>query len=880
MGERGRARESCIRSPVRHLPVVLAVACTAGVAFGALATGDIGGAALLAGALAWVGALAAWTTRRAPAVLMCGVTALAGWGAALGNEAVSRALEPPLVRLLATGGGLPDDGSRPDTTVRLEGRLIGDAVAAARTTNLRLRVARVWPDPMGGAQPAPGEVWLSVAGEAAAEARSAWRAGRVVAVEATLRRPTAYRNPGAPDARRQAARRRLALIGSVKSAHLVEVLAPGRWWEEAGAALRAHARGALARAAAGADDAASVGAAVLIGDRAGLSPELEDRLQRAGTFHVIAISGGNIALWALMATWAAARVSRRRDVTFVVLALALVGYAGLVGGGASVLRATGMALVGAATRWLDQRAAAVNVLACTGGVLVVADPLLVLDVGFWLTTAATAGLVLGLPTPEATGSRLRSLMRALFLTSWAAEVALLPIVTLVFQQVTLAGILVSALAIPSMAFVQMSALAVVLADVVSPSLAGLPGRVLQWSTLGVTGSARLVDVWPWLAWKVPPPSWPVVMAYYAALCGAVAAGHLDSTAGGRATRIAAMTAATLGLWIAVSPLTLVRARPGHLSITAFDVGQGDATLLVFPSGHGMLVDAGGVMGDGRDFGARVLGPALRRLGLRRLDTLVVTHPDLDHVGGAATLVREFEPREVWIGIPVADHAPSRALREAADQTGAAWREVRRGERVTLGGVEVRILHPEPPDWERQRVRNDDSVVMDVRFSEARVVLAGDIGRDLEAALVGQGLAAHDGGSGLTVLKVAHHGSPSGTSEPWLDALRPRVAIVSAGAANPFGHPAPAVLTRLAAVGAAVWRTDRDGAVTVRTDGHVLEVVAASGRRAVLRPRRRRKRSRPAEWPPLVWRRPRARSARRGSAGRAGCRPWPTASPCA
>lgn len=830
-----------------HLPVVLAVACAVGACVGALAPFDTGTAGLGVGAIAWMGAVTAWRSGRARTVTVCAVTALVAWGTALGGDAVSRAMDPPLVRLLAARGGLPDDGSRSVAPVRLEGRLTADAVEAARTTSLRIAVARVWIDAAPSAEPAAGEVWLSVAGEAAAQARSAWRAGRVVAVEATLRRPTAYRNPGALDVRRPMARRRLALVGSVKSAHLVEVLAPGHWWDEAASALRAHARGALARATAGRGEAASVGAAVLIGDRAGLSPELEDRLQRAGTFHVIAISGGNIALWAVMATWVTARLSRRRAVTFAVLAVALVGYAALVGGGASVLRATGMAVVGAATRWLDQRAAAVNVLALTGGVLVLVDPLLVLDVGFWLTTAATVGLVVGLPARRAGESRLRSWTRALVLTSWAAEVALVPIVTLVFQQVTLAGIIVSAVAIPSMALVQVSALAVVIADIVSPRLASLPGHLLQWTTLGVTGSARLVDVWPWLAWKVPPPSWAVVAGYYAAVAGLVRAGSVDSRAAARVARAAGLAAAVLGSWIVTSPSTFVRSRPGHLSITAFDVGQGDATLLVFPSGHRMLIDAGGVMSDGRDLGTRVVGPALRSLGLRRLDTLVVTHPDLDHIGGAASLVREFQPREVWTGIPVAEHAPSAALRTAAEQAGASWREVRRGERLILGGVDLRVLHPEPPDWERHRVRNDDSVVLDVRFHDVRVVLAGDIGSEREAALVQGGLAG-GGDSRLTVLKVAHHGSQSATSGPWLDALHPRLAIISAGAANPFGHPAPAVLTRLAAAGAVVWRTDRDGAVRLRTDGREIEVVAASGRRTVVRPRRR------------AWRRPRGRLA--------------------
>lgn len=819
------------------LPVVVAAALLLGVAAGASWPSLLAPGAVLA-AVAWAATIGAWRTGRGAAVVVLALCAVSGLGVVLGAAAMRRALAPSLVTVLESHGVLPADGARGVEPVRVEGRLLADASPSGRVVLLRIAVRRIWIGPCGCAEAVDGQVLASVGGQTAHTAMAAWRAGRVLTFPATLRRPLFYRNPGAPDAAIDLARRRAVLLASVKSAFVVDVSARGSWASEAAAAVRARARQAIARAAAAADDAAAVGTAVLIGDRAGLDAPLEDRLQRAGTFHVIAISGGNIALWSMMSLWLAARLTRRRPLALAVTALALIAYAGVVGGGASVLRATGMALVGIATQWIDQRGAALNVLALTAAALVVADPIVVFDVGFWLTTAATAGLVLGLPSAAAGESRVVVWTRTLVLTSVWAEAALLPIVAAVFQQVTLAGVVLSAAAIPGMAVVQLAALAAVMADVAAPGLVGPCGLVLRAGSAVVLESARLVDAMPWLTWRVPPPAVWAVAAYYASIAAWLwarrpSADTARAAAVRRAARVAAPCAA---VWVAVSPATLVPAAPGELRVTTFDVGQGDAILVEAPNGRRLLVDAGGASSDGRDLGGRVVGPALRALGIRRLDYLVVTHADLDHIGGAATLVREFRPAEVWIGIPVADDAGTARLRAAAGEVRAAWREVRRGERLDLGAVRLDIAHPPPPEWERQRVRNDDSVVLAVRHGQVRIVLTGDLGVAAEPDVLQAVSAGAEPPAALTVLKVAHHGSAGATSRDWLEALRPAVAVVSAGAANPFGHPAPATLERLRSAGADVWRTDRDGAITIRTTGVVAEVTSHTGRRRRLQPR--------------------------------------------
>lgn len=820
---------------MRWLPVCVAVALGGGAVLGA-SMPDRFWLAGLAALAAWTLAVWAWHRVAARLLLASALAGVVAVGAMAGGVAMRRVFDSPLVAALVEADQWPDEG-RSASPTRLEGVLTADAWTAGPVVLLRVRVERVWVGPCRCPADVDDEVQLSVGGTLASAHRDQWRAGRRVMVEAALRRPAAFRNSGAPDEARARARRRIAAVGQVKSALQIQVQR-GSAGSEAFAALRADARRAIARAVAPDTTAAAVATAILIGDRTGLEPALEARLQRAGTFHVVAISGGNIALWAAGTIWLTGRLTRRRVAALVGAAAILVAYAALVGGGASVERATGMALVGLAARWADQRGAAVNVLALTAAALVAVDPLLVVDVAFWLTTAATLGLVIGVPDGTSPRPAAVRLLHALVLTSVCAELALLPIVASVFQQVTLAGLLLSALAMPAMAVVQVAALTVVALDPLAPWLATAAGAAVTLAVRAVTDSAAIVDHVPGLAWAVPPPSLLPVVVYYGALAGWLWLRAAGGAATVRPRRAALTLVAVSAAWIAVSPATLLRWRPGALELVTFDVGQGAAAVVHFPGGRRMLVDAGGVTGRGADLGARVVAPALRARGIRWLDTVVVTHADLDHAGGAASIVRGFRPAEVWTGIPVAGDAVTAGLREAAASVGAAWREVRRGEAIEIDGVRVAVVHPPPPDWERQRVRNDDSVVLAFEHGGVRIVLPGDAGVEVEAEIAAALARAGDRGGGrhgsgppsLTVLAAGHHGSAGSTSEAWLEALQPGIAVVSAGQANPFGHPAAATLARLRAAGADVWRTDRDGEVTVRVDERGVVISSVAGRR--------------------------------------------------
>jgi len=288
-----------------------------------------------------------------------------------------------------------------------------------------------------------------------------------------------------------------------------------------------------------------------------------------------------------------------------------------------------------------------------------------------------------------------------------------------------------------------------------------------------------------------------------------------------------VVAITLFVWIAAAPATLARVHgDGRLHLTMMDVGQGDAMLVTLPNGRTLMVDAGGVSTRGDfDIGDRVLGPALRARRIARLDYLAVTHGDPDHIGGAAALTRDFSPLEVWQGTAVPAHQPTRILREVATLGRSAWRTLQRGDRVELGGVELRVHHPAPPEWERQKVRNNDSLVIELRFGQVSMLLTGDIeGEGEEAIVPGLDLLP------IVVLKAPHHGSGTSSSEPFLSAVKPNIVLISCGRGNPYGHPVPYVLERYRSMAAEIFQTDQDGQIEVITDGQGVTVDTFTGRR--------------------------------------------------
>jgi competence protein ComEC len=289
-----------------------------------------------------------------------------------------------------------------------------------------------------------------------------------------------------------------------------------------------------------------------------------------------------------------------------------------------------------------------------------------------------------------------------------------------------------------------------------------------------------------------------------------------------------MVLAGLAIYTGFKPsLSVTPGGQGIVKLTVFDVGQGEASLLQFPDGATLMIDAAGIpFGAGFDIGGRVLAPALWAQGIRSLDVLMLTHGDPDHIGGADALVNDFRPRSIWQGIPVPRSQSLRAVLARAQVNGALIEERRSGEHFDMSGAQLHILHPGAPDWERQRVRNNDSIVLEVLYGDIAILMTGDIEAEVERGLSNVTFAP------IRILKVAHHGSRTSSTPEFLDYWRPQLAIISCGRGNRFGHPAPEVIERLVSIGATVLRTDHDGQIRIATDGREVRISTMTSRAAI------------------------------------------------
>lgn len=626
--------------------------------------------------------------------------------------------------------------------------------------------------------------------------------GDLVRVWCRIVVPRGYGNPGSGDPRYGLRARGLDAVGRIKSGLLIELLeraghGPLRWID----AAKREARGTLDEAAGPSGARRAVLGAVLLGDRAAIPAELLRGLRSAGLVHLVAISGLHVGLLAAIGLGVLRRSGISLHLLLALACLLLPAFGWAVGLRPPVVRAALAAMLALTGRSVGREGDPLNSLALIAAFISLARPASLLDAGFQLSFLATAGILLGAPATARAlpGPRWLALGLAV---SFSAYLWTAPLAAWHFQWLAPVALASNLGAAPLCALMLTSGYGTIALHAV-PLIGDLLGGLAGTGAEGLLRLTAFAAAYEGGGWRAPRPAVWALVLHYLLLCGPL---MLEEA---RRRRWRPWIVAGLGLsvvWIHVGPPPL---RAGvRLEAAVIDVGQGQAVALRGPAGGVVLVDAGGSAHPRFDPGERVVLPFLDRWAVRRVDTLVASHGDVDHVGGAFAVLREIEVGELLLPPDAHRHPRLAALAELARERGVSVALAERGVRRGRGGLSLRVLGPARRDGGLGG--NDRSLVLVAGRAPCRLLIAGDLARVGEAALLAAGVDP-----AAEALVVGHHGAAGGTGNAFLAGVAARHAVISCGFRNRFGHPDAGTLRRIESNGARVWRTDRDGLVLLR-----------------------------------------------------------------
>ena len=698
--------------------------------------------------------------------------------------------------------------------------------------------------------------------------------GDRVRLAAKLHWPRNFRNPGAFDYEGYLNSLGISTLASVK-AEKIEVL-PGRSGSRLGfwrSRIRRSILEHIHRQGLWSREDAAIFAAMIVGDDSLLLRNVREEFQQTGVYHLLVVSGMNVALLAFTVFWLARRLRLPQWAASLVTVALSVFYAYIAGMGVPIMRAVLMLSLFLGARLLYRDRSGLNATGFAALVVLALSPAALFEAGFQLTFLALLAITgISVPLLERTSAPYRHALR--HLDSTAFDLGMQPRVAqfrldlrlvagrlahffgatpgrilttgavaaflALYELLVVSAITQAVLVLPMRTYFHRAAILGLPANLRVLPLAGvmlntgvvaialsyvslplarlaawLAAAALHWTLAGLSSLSKLHLA----QWRVPDAGTVVVFVAVTGVLIALVAVRRQRIVAFAGTALLFVTAG-IGAVYPAAPKT----RQGVLEITAIDVGQGDSLLVVSPTGKTMLVDGGGSIGPVRsefDFGEDVVAPYLWSRGLDHLDVVALTHAHVDHIGGLPRIIQDFQPTELWVGINPQTEALQR-LYETAAANHVAIRMHSAGEVLEWAGTSIRVLSP-PADWQPKKRRgNDDSLALLLRYGETSALLAGDLEERMERFVATESPAAD-------LLKVAHHGSATSTTPELLGAVHPRFAVISVGSSNSFGHPRHEVLQRLEANRVLTYRTDLFGAVTFLLDGKRVQAYVVGPR---------------------------------------------------
>jgi len=674
--------------------------------------------------------------------------------------------------------------------------------------------------------------------------------GDRIRFQSKFRRPSGSLNPGGFDYAAYLMRQGVDAVATVSGPAgivLVESGRAGGWWAIWNQVDRWRGSIRLAAIQSLSQPALGIFLGIVIGDRGFLEADLRDVFMITGTVHLLSISGSHLGLVAVLFFVALKRVilhipsewllrlSRHQTPTRIAALLTVIpvsSYAVLAGAEVATVRSLIMILMALLAKWLGTEQRIFHALALAAGLIVLHDPVAIYDISFQLSFLSVLAIALWLgrgapedPLEERPASRWSIWLgagREAVVMSAVVTLVTIPVVAYYFNQVPWLGLITNALAVPFMGIclVPLGLVASIIQLVAGGNELPL-ATPLQWLTHVFVSGLTAVGEFPGGEWHVAAPSLASMGLYFGLLATAWSVGR-------REWKWRAGTAAGLILvWWIWSPR--VGFDGTQFRVTFLDVGQGDSAVVELPDGQVFLIDGGSTF-ERFDMGRGVVGPYLWNRGIRTLDHVVATHPQLDHVGGLAWILQHFPVRHYWSIGERREEAFYGRLEQALNRQGVTERMATEGmELAQSSACRMLVLNPsgEHPSAALVSSRrtaahalNNHSLVTRLTCGSHAILFAADV--ETEALSRMLNARPHEQ---TEVVKVPHHGALSSLHHEWIAAARPTYAIVSAGKHNAYGHPAAPVLEAYQAAGSRVFRTDLDGGVWVtgETTGSSLVV---------------------------------------------------------